>query len=260
MKDIKKTYSGIKGLEKNKILREKIAEYYSKSIGTDDIKISQFPKYIQEIDLQTFLFRAEVFKQILPVHGSILEMGVLFGGGLMTWARLSSIFEPSNYSRKIIGFDTFRGFPFVSKQDRLSKNVQKTYLMKSYKKGEFFADTYNDILQSIGIYNQDRCFGSSPKVELVRGNVSKTLPLYLKENPHLVVSLVNLDLDLYHPTKIALKYLLPRMPKGAIICFDELNHPNWPGETLAVMECLGLNKIKIQRFSFAPRQSYAVLE
>jgi len=82
----------------------------------------------------------------------------------------------------------------------------------------------------------------------------------LKNNPHLVVSLLNLDLDLYKPTKFALKNLINKMPKGAIICFDELNHPHWPGETIAVAEELGLSNLKINRFEFAPRQSYTILD
>ncbi len=254
------SYGGISGLKKNEEFRSELANYYKNSIGSDDVKISQFPKYVSEIDLQTFLFKIEVFKKIIHTHGSILELGVLFGGGLMSWARLSSILEPSNYSRKIIGFDTFTGFPNVSKKDEIHRSIKQKYDMSAPKKGEFFANAFDDILKAIELYNKDRYFGSSPKVELVRGNVTKTIPKYIKENPHLVVSLLNLDLDLYEPTKAALQYLVERMPKGAIICFDELNHPNYPGETIALLEELGINKIRLQRFEFAPRQCYAVLE
>jgi hypothetical protein len=37
------------------------------------------------------------------------------------------------------------------------------------------------------------------------------------------VSLLYLDLDIYEPTKTALHYLLPKMMKGSIVAFDELN-------------------------------------
>ena len=38
------------------------------------------------------------------------------------------------------------------------------------------------------------------------------------------------------------------MPKGAIIAFDELNNKNWPGETVALLESIDINilKLKIQ--------------
>ena len=60
-----------------------------------------------------FLTKYELFKQILNVNGSIVEAGVLHGGGTLAWAKLSSILEPTNHTRKIIGFDTFEGFPSV---------------------------------------------------------------------------------------------------------------------------------------------------
>ena len=52
-----------------------------------------------------------------------------------------------------------------------------------------------------------------PKIELVKGDVRKTIPKYIKDNPHLIVSLLYLDLDLYEPTRAALRNFIPRMPK-----------------------------------------------
>jgi hypothetical protein len=102
--------------------------------------------------------------------------------------------------------------------------------------------------------------GHIPKIELVKGDLVETLPQYLKNNPHLVVSLLYLDLDLYEPTKIALELLIDRMPKGAIIAFDELNASIFPGETVAVNEVLGLRNLRIERFPIDSYVSYAVLE
>ena len=70
-------------------------------------------------------------------------------------------------------------------------------------------------------------------------------------NKHLVVD---------KPTKVALEQFLPRMPKGAVIAFDELDQAACPGETLAVMEAVGLNRLRVQRFPYATALSYAVLE
>lgn len=55
---------------------------------------------------------------MLNVHGSIVECGVLLGGGLMTWAVLSEIFEPINHLRRVIGFDTFSGFASIAPEDK----------------------------------------------------------------------------------------------------------------------------------------------
>jgi hypothetical protein len=50
------------------------------------------------------------------------------------------------------------------------------------------------------------------------------------------------------------------MPKGAILAFDELNQSAWPGETLAVLNSMGIRNLRIQRFPFTPQLSYAILD
>ncbi len=254
-------FKNIRHIKEKASYRKDLSNYFDKSVGSTDVKISQFPKYIMELDFRNFLFKVEIFKKILNVHGSILEMGVHFGGGLMTWAKLSSIHEPANYSRKIIGFDTFSGFPSISPKDKITKYLNDTRNIKNPKKNDNYVDSFSDLQKSIELYDKDRYnFGSGSKIELIKGDASKTIPKYLKDNPHLTISLLNLDFDIYEPTKVALKHLLPRMPKGSIICFDELNHPFWPGETLAVLEELGIRNIRLQKFPFAPSPSYAILE
>jgi len=47
------------------------------------------------------------------------------------------------------------------------------------------------------------------------------------------------------------------MPRGAILAFDELDNPLWPGETLALLETLGINKLKLERLDFDPYISFA---
>ena len=80
----------------------------------------------------------------------------------------------------------------------------------------------------------------------------QTIPQFIAENRHLLVSLLFIDLDLYEPTKVAIENFLPRMPKGAIIAFDDLDNPMWPGETLALLETVGLKKSSIEAFGMGP--------
>jgi hypothetical protein len=47
----------------------------------------------------------------------------------------------------------------------------------------------------------------------------------VSDNPHILISLLFLDFDLYKPTRVALEELVPKMPKGAVIAFDELDNP-----------------------------------
>jgi hypothetical protein len=69
-----------------------------------------------------------------------------------------------------------------------------------------------------------------------------------------------LDFDLYEPTKIALEHFAPRMPKGAIIAFDELDNPLWPGETLAMLEAFRDKPLRLERLPFDPYIAFAEIE
>jgi hypothetical protein len=234
-------------------LRSEIDIFFSKSIGSNIEKLQNFAKFVPTQELRKFICRYELFLKVLDVHGSIIECGVLFGGGLMTWAQLSEIFEPINHTRNIIGFDTFSGFESLSVKDSTGKAYQG-------KKGGLSVESYDDLKECIRLFDKGRFLNHISKVKLVQGDVKQTLPKFLEENPHLVVSLLWLDFDIYEPTVIALKNLIDRIPRGGIIAFDELNHEVWPGETVAVREELGINKLRIQRFPFGGTLSYVIME
>src|SRR5581483_7915831 len=109
-------------------------------------------------------------------------------------------------------------------------------------------------------YDQDRYLGHIPKVELVKGDIRKSIPPFLKSHPHLLVSLLVLDCDLYEPTIAALKAFVPRMPAGAIIAFDELDNPKWPGETLAMLEHCAGKPLRLRRLEWDPYIAFAEIE
>jgi hypothetical protein len=45
-----------------------------------------------------------------------------------------------------------------------------------------------------------------------------------------------------------------------VIGFDELNDKEFPGETVAVREALGLSNVRIERNKFSGAQSYVIVE
>jgi len=214
-------------------------------------KLEAFPRFATKRSLAKFLCRHEIFKHVLGVTGSIVECGVFNGGGLFTWAQLSNIYEPSNHTRKIIGFDTFAGFPSVSDEDREPD--------AEFKAGDLKGETIEQLQRSIEKYKAERYLSHIPNMELVQGDFMATADAYVERNKHMLVALLYLDFDLYEPTKKALEVFLPRMGKGSVICFDELNCASFPGETSALLEMLPIRDIAIRRFPTDPWVSYVIL-
>lgn len=226
--------------------------YFKKSIGTDVEKLQNFAKYVPRQDLTNFLAKYELFKKIQHIPGDIIDCGVLFGGSLMAFAQFSAIFEHTNLMRKILGFDTFSGFPELTEHDGHHSEFSR--------KGGFAINSYADLQKCIELYDSNRFLNHIPKIELIRGDATKTIPKYIKDNPATVVSLLHLDFVLYEPTKTALEYFVPRMPKGAIIVFNLLgDNMHWPGPTKALLDTIGINNLEMRKFIFTPYTQYVIL-
>ncbi len=231
---------------------EMVEKVFAEAAGTVQERLDAFPKFVTRQALGEFLARYELFKRVLGVNGSIVECGVLHGGGLFTWAKLSSLLEPANHTRKVIGFDTFAGFPTIHDEDARGTSSH-------LRTGGLSGSSVEELRRAVDLYDLNRPIAHIPKIELVEGDICETADAYVAANPHLVVSMLYLDVDLYEPTKRALEAFLPRMPKGALIVFDELNAQMFPGETTAVDQVLGLRNIRVERFPFDSYVSYCVL-
>jgi hypothetical protein len=222
----------------------------------DSHNFDHFEKYARRQALSRFLARYELFKLQLEVKGCIVECGVHHGSGLMAWAKLSAALEPYSLDRRIFGFDTFEGFPSVSERDQAAGAANDHLKVGGFRAG---ADTYGELQQLIASYDENRFLNQFPKVSLVKGDALQTIPKFLKDEPSVLVSLLFLDFDLYEPTRAALQGFLPRMARGSVLAFDEVNNRWWPGETQAMLECLNLREHALRRFSFDPNIAYVVL-
>lgn len=228
-------------------------EQFERNPESWEKKIENFPKYVRRQNLTRFLALYEIFNRVLNIKGSVVECGVNHGFGLMSWAKFSAILEPVNLTRRIYGFDSFEGFPSVSEADRSSHSGH-------VKEGDLAADVQEELESLTEIYDSTRFLGHVNKVQLVKGDATETIPKFIEDNPHVLVSLLFMDFDLYEPTKVALEHFLPRMPKGAIIAFDELDNPLWPGETRAMLEAHAKRPLRLERLPFDPYIGFAVLD
>jgi len=213
--------------------------------------MSNLGLFLSRQTLSRILFMHELYQKTLNVHGNIAEFGVRWGQNLSLFLNFRGIHEPFNYNRKVIGFDTFEGFPNTHKNDG-----------PLIKDGDYsVSPNYEEYLESVLDYHESESpISHKRKFELVKGDATKTFPEYLKNHPETIIALAYFDFDLYKPTKECLALLSERLTKGSVVAFDELNCPEFPGETLALMEVFGLGRYALKRSPLNPLISYLVIE
>ncbi|MEO0393123.1 MAG: TylF/MycF/NovP-related O-methyltransferase [Pseudomonadota bacterium] len=194
--------------------------------------------------LARVLYYHDLYQKCLPIPGVICEFGVQWGAGLSTLLNLRSILEPYNHSRHLYGFDTFEGFAGVSGADGDAAQAGDYTSMPGYEEVLAKALAYHESIAP---------FPEVKKHTLIKGDVANTFPRWLEDNPHATVAMAIFDMDIYQPTKDVLERVLDRMPKGAILVFDEFNCPLFPGETQAVDEVLKIRNLALRRH---PHQTY----
>ncbi len=199
------------------------------------------PLFVMPHVVRRMMFFADLYRLVLDVPGVIMEFGVRYGRDLATLIGLRTLYEPLNYSRKIIGFDTFTGFPSVD---------QKDGAVNDRAEGAFFiGEDYDRYLAHVlGTLEAMAPYDHLKKFEVAKGDASKTVPRYLSDHPETIVALAYFDMDLYAPTRDCLEALQPHLTRGSVLAFDELNCQEFPGETEAVREVLGLDRVRLRRF------------
>jgi hypothetical protein len=189
----------------------------------------------------------------VDTHGIIIEFGVRWGQNLVTLTNLRGIYEPFNYGRKIVGFDTFEGFVNVDKLDGEHSIIKNG----AFSVTENYEDFLSSLLQS---HHKESPLNHIQKNFIRKGDAVIEFKKYLSEHPETIVSFAYFDFDIYQPTKECLEMLLPVMPKGAIIGFDELLDPQFPGETIAFKEVIKIRDCKLHKNPFGGIQSFIILE
>lgn len=213
-------------------------------------RINHLALFIRRQAMSRIIFMYELYKKIVNVHGVVLEFGVRWGQDLALFESFRGMLEPFNYNRKIVGFDTFAGFPSVSDKDKKTRTGDMS-VTANY-------ETYLD-----SVLRNHEMVSPIPhiqKYELVKGDATVTCKEYLARHPETIIAFAYFDFDIYEPTKVCLELCRSRFTRGSVIGFDELNHPDWPGETQALQEVLGLDKIRVERFPFMPTASFIVVD
>ncbi len=230
-----------------------IQNYFDRSSGDFNEKAYAFPRFVPRQALSYFLARDIVYREVLNVHGSILDFGVYRGGSFFTWQQLGALYELYNHIRKVIGFDSFRGFSDVGEFDVGADG--KDLLLK--KRGGMAYDGADELRKGIKLFDMNRPLGHVVKGILVDGELPSSCARYLDEHQETVVALANFGLGLYEPTVELLRLIKPRLVKGSVLVFEDLNQATWPGETRALREVFPAGEVSLRRVPHCPHISWA---
>jgi hypothetical protein len=233
--------------------REAILELFKESPIPESELLPNLGAYLRSTVVAKILWLNELYQRIESIPGIIVEFGVWWGANLALFQSLRSVYDPYNYTRRVVGFDTFEGYSSLTDKDGTSP----------YATAGGYAVTaeYEEYLgRLLHAHEADNVMAHIEKHELVKGDVVDTVERYMQARPQTIVALAYFDLALYEPTRVCLNAIRPHLVRGSVLALDELNSQEFPGETIAVREVLGLDNCRMVKSRFLPDRSYVVIE
>lgn len=238
-----------------KTARQHFAELFRASpINTPELVYSQLSLYLSRQELSRMMVLADLYRElVVNTNGVMMEFGTCYGRTASLLTNLRGILEPFNFTRKLVVFDTFSGLAGTGEKD----GGHALAVDGAYSSGK----GYEHHLESVLAYHESEAPVSHiRKFDIVKGDATKTLPDYLSRHPETVLAMAYFDFDIYQPTKVCLEALRPHLTRNTVLVFDQLNCPEYPGETIALAEVFGLNRCTIRRSPLTPWMSYMTCE
>ncbi|MHA7842814.1 MAG: TylF/MycF/NovP-related O-methyltransferase [Winogradskyella sp.] len=190
-----------------------------------------------------FISHLEFFKRTSNIRGEIVEFGIFKGNSFFRWIKFRDLLEQTS-SRKIIGFDVFGDFPEANFED---DKLRRDAFVKETKGGKSIS--YDELIELLEKQNLRK------NVDIIEGDILKTLDVYLQNNPQLKISLLHIDVDLYEPTKYILESLYSKVTKGGIIILDD--YGAFAGTNKAVDDFFK-DQVEVKKLPYSNAISYIV--
>jgi hypothetical protein len=210
-------------------------KYYFENNFSQTAHSSRFAKFYAQLKLTEMTYE---------VPGSIIEFGVFKGTSFLRLAKARDFFGMTN--KQLIGFDSFDEFPQT--ESETEKTELSNFVSKAGTSKSISVDELRIILEEQSLFNN---------VELVKGNILETLPLWLASNQS-KISLVNLDVDLAEPTSRILSLIYERMAIGGVIMLDDYSY--FSEATKVIDDFCSSNGVKIQKYTWAACPHFIIKE
>jgi hypothetical protein len=206
---------------------------------------NQFYRRCTADRISKFLSHAKLYEMSLGLPGHFAEAGVFKGASFCRFRKLGRLFHP-DHTRRFIGFDVFGKFP-ASGYAPDNAELEKQLAIdgdQGISKAEL-----DQLLKEQGL---------ADNIDLIEGDVRETIPRFVSEHKQMSFAIINIDLDLYEPIKVALDHLFPLVVRGGVVILDD--YEGFPGAKKAVDEYLAEHNRpeRIQKFSFAYTPSFLI--
>lgn len=186
-----------------------------------------FPVYASRRAIIRQLAHYELFKKTVDLPGHYADFGIYFGKSYFNWHKFLEVLTPTATHKKVIGFDTFAGFPSLAPEDGA------TDLSVDKVAGGFSSESFLDEFQELlALHNADSVLRQE-RGQIVQGDICQTLPKWLEDNPEARFCLIHLDVDLYEPHTVILDGCWDRVVPGGVVVLDEYSTRRWPGASRA---------------------------
>ena len=194
--------------------------------------------------MKQFRYFLSLFNKISNIQGDIVELGIGEGNTFTMLAYMVGS-EETSFKRRLLGFDSFEGFPEPDVKDVSPREPQKG----EWKISE---DMVHKRLEKSGILKTY----PSLDFKITKGFLNEILPKF----PESQIAFLHIDVDLYSGYRDALFHLFPKVASGGVILFDEYKDfpveplygngsiDKWPGCTQAVDEYFKDRPEKIQYY------------
>ena len=107
----------VRGSEQQLSARETLLRLFESQPLPPEQLLTNLMLFTRSSVLAKVFYLNELYQRILNIPGVIMEFGVWWGQNLVLFESLRAMYEPYNYTRRVVGFDTFTGYTSLSDKD-----------------------------------------------------------------------------------------------------------------------------------------------
>jgi len=199
--------------------------------ATDEEKERSLGLFLRGSLLARIFAIADIYKFIVDIPGAIFDIGTWRGQTAVVCENLRAIFEPLNFNRRIVCFDTFEGYKGFSEKDKATDlHRDGTYALSGTDYAEF-------LRRLLVLHEKSNAMGhNNGKHKVIKGDCRTTVPSFFAQCPSEFVALAFFDVNSFEPTQMAFEQVWAHLVPGGVVAFWQLTRSTIPAEARVYAE------------------------